>query len=174
RALVLLSNLDRTRREFEKAQDLRDLCRRTAVAVRSITGFDRVMVYRFDDDASGHVFAEDCGPDTTGFLHHHFPASDIPRQARALYVRNRARAIPDAQYVPAPLQPDVFSSLDLSDVGLRSVSRVHLEYLHNMGVRASASFSIVRDDTLWGLIACHNATPLYLARETMMAATAVA
>lgn len=174
RAVVLLSDLDRIRREFEEAEDLRDLCHRTAVAVRSITGFERVMVYRFHDDASGHVFAEDCDPSTSGFLHHHFPASDIPRQARALYVRNRARAIPDVEYVPAPLQPVELSDVDLSDVGLRSVSRVHLEYLRNMGVRASASFSIVRDDTLWGLIACHSAKPLYLTRETMMAATAVA
>jgi len=174
RAMARLWSLDRTARGFEEAVDLVELCRRTAEAVRALTGFERVMVYRFLDDESGQVIAEDRDLTSKGFLHHHFPAADIPSQARALYVRNRARAIPDVDYEPAPLRPAKLAGLDLSDVGLRSVSPVHLQYLRNMGVRASASFSIVRGGALWGLIACHHATPHLVPRETIVAATALA
>jgi chemotaxis family two-component system sensor kinase Cph1 len=98
------------------------------------------------------------------FLNHHFPASDIPRQARALYIRNLIRVIPDITYQPAPLRPGWTDPepLDMSDSALRSVSPVHLQYLSNMSVSASASVSIVKDGTLWGLIACHNETPRLL------------
>jgi light-regulated signal transduction histidine kinase (bacteriophytochrome) len=94
-------------------------------------------------------------------MNHHFPASDIPQQARALYVRNLLRVIPDVNYAAAPLLPEWRRNepLDMSDSILRSVSPIHLQYLRNMGVAASASISIVKDGVLWGLIACHNETP---------------
>ena len=166
--------LDAAATTFERAGDLQSLCERAAVAFRALTGFDRVMVYRFLDDDAGRVVAEDAAPDTGTFLHHHFPASDIPRQARALYVRNRTRAIPAIDYTPAPLRPIGFETTDLSDVGLRSVSPIHLRYLHNMGVGASASISIVKDGLLWGLIACHNAAPRRLSPATRSAAAMLA
>ncbi len=157
--------------EFARAVDLDDLCARAASIFARLTGFDRVMIYRFLDDDSGKVVAERHVPDIAGFLNHHFPASDIPRQARALYIRNRVRAIPDAGYRPAPIvgNDPTLTGIDLSDVGIRAVSPIHLQYLQNMGVAASASVSIVKDGVLWGLVACHHRTPRtlsYLQRKT--------
>ena len=144
---------------FERSVSLLELCQRAAEAFRELTGFDRVMIYRFLDDDSGVVVADDVAPGLTSFRNHHFPASDIPRQARALYIRNRVRVIPDVHYQPQPIRPERFATVDLSDVELRSVSPTHIQYLKNMGVAASASISIVRDGVLWGLVACHNLTP---------------
>jgi chemotaxis family two-component system sensor kinase Cph1 len=161
---------------FERAVSLVAMCERAAIAFRRLTGFDRVMVYRFLDDEAGQVLAEDRRQDLPGFLNHHFPASDIPRQARALYVRNLTRVIPDVAYRPAPLRP-VWTDpepLDLSDSALRSVSPIHLQYLANMDVSASASISIVNDGTLWGLIACHNATPRGISYDVRVACRTLA
>ncbi|WP_312487826.1 histidine kinase dimerization/phosphoacceptor domain -containing protein [Sphingomonas sp.] len=169
-----LSWLDAAATSFERTGDLQSLYERAATTFRTLTGFDRVMLYRFLDDDSGRVVAEACAPGLHSFLHHHFPASDIPKQARALYIRNRTRSIPDAGYVPAPLRPAGFETLDLSDVGLRSVSPVHVRYLGNMGVAASASISIVKDGLLWGMIACHNMTPRRLSPDLRAAATTLA
>ncbi|MGY1697742.1 SpoIIE family protein phosphatase [Geodermatophilus sp. SYSU D00814] len=128
--------------------------------VRALTGFDRVMVYRFDADWNGEVVAEDRRADLEPFLGLHYPAGDIPAQARALYATNWLRLIPDAGYTPVPLVPPVVpgtgAPLDLSGAVLRSVSPVHLEYLANMGVTASMSVSLVDRGTLWGLVACHS------------------
>lgn len=156
-----LIELDHLATSFEKASDLKELCERAASAFRKLTGFDRVMIYRFLDDESGVVIAEDRKEGLPTFLNHHFPATDIPRQARALYIRNRVRVIPTIDYRSAPLRSPTenLSHLDLTDVGLRSVSPVHLQYLKNMGVAASASMSIVKDGILWGLVACHHLTP---------------
>ena len=119
------------------------------------------MVYQFLDDDVGRVVAEDRRDDLRSFLNHHFPGTDIPRQARALYLRNLTRVIPDIYAASQPLRPAAATAdpLDMSDSSLRSVAPIHLQYLHNMGVRASASISIVKDDRLWGLIACHHDTP---------------
>ncbi len=171
---AVLAWLDGIATTFERAANLHELCERAAVAFRTLTGFDRVMVYRFLDDDAGRVVAEDRDPALGTFVNHHFPASDIPRQARALYVRNRTRTIPTIDYVPAPLRPAGFDALDLSDVALRSVSPVHLRYLRNMGVAASASISIVKDGLLWGLIACHHRSPRALTPDIRAAASALA
>ena len=169
-----LSWLDAAATSFEHAADLARLCERAATVFRSLTGFDRVMIYRFLEEDAGQVVAEARAPGFKSFLHHHFPASDIPKQARALYIRNRTRSIPDAAYVPAPLRPAGFETLDLSDVGLRSVSPIHVRYLRNMNVAASASISIVKDGVLWGMIACHHDTPRRLSPELRAAAAALA
>lgn len=139
-------------------------CQAAADAVRGITGFDRIMVYRFLTDGSGRVVGEARAADIAPLLHQHFPASDIPRQARALYLRNRIRLIPNVSYTPAPLTGGT-GTLDMSDCILRSVSPVHLQYLKNMGVAASASVSIVVDGALWGLIACHASAPRAIPHE---------
>ena len=146
----------------------------TAVAeVRALTGFDRVMIYTFDADGHGSVIAEALAPNVPSFLGLHYPASDIPQQARALYLRNWLRLIPDAHYTPADvvptLTPDTGAPLDLSYATLRSVSPIHLEYMANMGVRASMSISIIDDGALWGLIACHHLSPRYLPYEVRAA-----
>jgi chemotaxis family two-component system sensor kinase Cph1 len=134
--------------------------------VRSMTGFDRVMAYRFDPDGHGEVVAEDRAADWGSYLGHHFPASDIPPQARALYLLNRVRLIPDAAYRPAAVVPpedaETGRPVDLTYAGLRSIAAVHAEYLRNMGVAASLSVSVVVDGRLWGLVACHHRTPRFI------------
>ena len=170
----LLAWIDSIAAGFERTGTLQALCERAAAAFRALTGFDRVMVYRFLDDDAGRVVGEDRDPALDTFMHHHFPAADIPRQARQLYVRNRTRAIPTADYTPAPLRPAGFAELDLSDVAIRSVSPIHLQYLRNMNVAASASISIVKDGLLWGLVACHHRTPRTMARDVRAAAAALA
>lgn len=173
---TLLGWLDQAGGAFGRAPDLKAMCERAAAAFRELTGFDRVMVYRFLDDDAGVVIAEDRHPGEGSFLNHHFPASDIPRQARALYVRNRVRVIPNVTYKPEPLRPPEanLAQLDLSDIDLRSVSPIHLQYLRNMGVGASASISIVKDGLLWGLIACHHREPRNITYDRRMACQALA
>ncbi len=104
-AAAILAKLETAGSAFERATDLTALCARAAVAFREFTGFDRVMIYRFLDDGAGLVLAEERDASLSPFLNHHFPASDIPRQARALYVRNRVRVIPNVDYTPAPVRP---------------------------------------------------------------------
>ena len=173
-AAGMLGRLNAMAMTFERASNLQTLCERAATAFRQLTGFDRVMVYRFLDDEAGRVMAEDKATGLGTFLNHHFPASDIPKQARALYVRNRTRTIPTIAYAPAVLRPAGFETLDLSDVALRSVSPIHLRYLANMGVAASASISIVKDGLLWGLIACHHGTPRGLTPDIRAASATLA
>ncbi len=142
--------------------------REAARAVKALTGFDRVMVYRFEPDRSGRVIAEAAETDEGGYLGLRFPASDIPAQARALYTRNLLRIIPDVDGPTHEVVPAVSPSgtpLDLSLAISRAVSPIHLEYLRNMGVAASMSVSILRKGELWGLIACHNAVPLHVDYE---------
>lgn len=174
-ATRMLGELDRASSVFEDATDLAELASAAAKAFRFLTGYDRVMVYRFVDHGAGVVIAEDCATDMGSFLNHHFPASDIPKQARQLYIRNRIRVIPDTQYVAAPIRPAGGAmTTDLSDVTIRSVSLVHLQYLSNMGVGASASMSIVNGDILWGLIACHNRKPLGIPYDKRLACAQLA
>lgn len=134
--------------------------------VRELTGFDRVLVYRFDRDEHGEVVAEARDDDVESYLGLHYPESDIPRQARELYRRNWIRSIPNAVYPPArlvpPMQPDTGAPLDLSQSLLRSVSPVHQEYLANMGLRASMSVSLIVEGRLWGLLSCGHRKPRFL------------
>ncbi|KKC26380.1 HWE histidine kinase domain-containing protein [Sphingomonas sp. SRS2] len=141
--------------------------------IRAITGFDRVMLYRFDQDGAGEVVAESVVSRRESFLGLRYPATDIPRQARALYVRNVLRVIADLQDPGARVLPERDlggQPIDLSMSVLRSVSPVHIEYLSNMGVRASLSISVVCEGRLWGLIACHHYSPLRPTLEQRTAA----
>lgn len=147
---------------LEQANDLATFFNEGARQVRALTGFDRVMVYRFAADGSGEVVAESAKSGIGSFLGLHYPATDIPKQARELYLRSLLRVITDIDAEPVPIEPqtDEFGQpLDLSLSVLRSVSRIHIEYLRNMGVRASMSISIVVDGKLWGLVACHHYSP---------------
>ena len=152
---------------MQRSGSLQALYQAIATEVHDVTGFDRVMVYRFAPDGSGAVIAEARGSaGINSFLGLNFPASDIPRQARLLYQANWIRNIPDARYAPAvimpPLNPLTGQPLDLSHSILRSVSPVHRQYLANMGVVASVSLSLILRGQLWGLIACHHNAPRYL------------
>ncbi len=145
---------------MQHATTVTELCQVAADEVREVTGFDRVMVYRFDAEWNGEVVAEARRPELEPFLGQHYPASDIPEQARRLYTLNWLRLIADVSYAPVPLVP-VLDPLtgapcDLSHAVLRSVSPIHIEYLRNMGVQASMSVSLLVDGQLAGLIACHH------------------
>jgi light-regulated signal transduction histidine kinase (bacteriophytochrome) len=148
---------------LQGADSLADLLDAAVGEVRRVTGYDRVMVYRFDVDQHGEVVAEERRADLEPFLGLHYPASDIPAQARRLYVANPIRIIADVAYRPAALvsAPDLADAapLDLTHATLRSVSPIHVEYLRNMGVAASMSVSLLQDGRLWGLIACHHYAP---------------
>ncbi|SEG20287.1 PAS domain S-box-containing protein [Bryocella elongata] len=150
-----VSTLNRLRTEQE-------LCDSLTRQFSQLTGFDRVMLYSFDAEGHGTVLSEINNGRLPSYLGLAFPASDIPAQARDLYVQNTVRIIPDANYVPSPLvgNPSVEpATLDLSLSVLRSVSPIHLQYMRNMGTMASMSVSLVLDGKLWGLISGHNAEP---------------
>jgi two-component system, chemotaxis family, sensor kinase Cph1 len=147
---------------------LTDLCQSLAAYFRRTLRYDRIMIYRFDqEDYTGEVLAESLREWLEPYLGLRYPASDIPPQARELYLKTPVRAIADTYYQPAALytlhDPQGRArQLDLSHAYLRSVSPIHIQYLKNMGVASSLSVAIIRENTLWGLIACHHSTPRYL------------
>ena len=149
--------------EMLAANQLVAFCQRTVEQVRAVTGFDRVAIYRFAPDESGEIIAEDHHPDLAPWLGLHYPASDIPQQARAMYLKNWLRFIPDARYRPTPLvpanRPGTNRPPDMTYAVLRSVSPIHLEYLHNLGSAATLTISLIQDGRLWGMITCHHRTP---------------
>jgi light-regulated signal transduction histidine kinase (bacteriophytochrome)/CheY-like chemotaxis protein len=154
---------------FDVAGSLHALCEIAAERVRKVAAYDRVLVYRFMQDDSGWVIAESREPHLEPFLDLHYPAADIPKQARALYVKNWLRLITQVNYDPAPLvpalNPTTGKPLDMSQALLRDVSPIHREYLRNMGIDASMPISIIRGGKLWGLIACHHYSPRRLPRH---------
>lgn len=153
---------------------LKELCQLVATGTREITGYDRVMVYRFDKDYNGEVFAESCNEDLEPFLGLHYPHTDIPPQARELYERNLLRLITDIDYTPVPIYTidngTDDKTLDLSLSVLRSTSPMHVQYLNNMGVGATLTISLLHQKKLWGLIACHHYSPKNLSPEMRLAA----
>ena len=157
----------------ERHRSLPAVFREVARQVRALTGYDRVMVYRFDESGSGEVVGEAVKNGTESFMGLRYPASDIPVQARALYVRNLTRIIVDVDSEPfavLPLLSPEGERLDLTMSVLRSVSPTHLEYLRNMGVRSSMSISVLQGGSLWGLISCHHAEPFHVGLETRLTA----
>lgn len=153
---------------LQQTSGFNPLCREAARQLRALTGFDRVMVYRFAPDGSGEVIAEAVRSGLNPYLGLHYPASDIPKQARALYERSWLRIIADVDApnpVVLPVRDPNGDLLDLSLSTLRTVSPIHLEYLRNMGVAASLSISILRDGRLWGLFACHHTEPRHISLE---------
>jgi len=150
-----------------------ELLTTAAEEVRALIGFDRVMIYRFEPDDHGVVVAEARADEIEPYLGLHYPATDIPSQARRLYALNPLRLIPDARYRPSPIVPELDPAtdapLDLTHSVLRSVSPVHLEYLANVGVCASMSISLLRGSRLWGLVACHHETPRFVPYQTRLA-----
>lgn len=149
-------------RRISLESDIAGITTTGARLLRAMLGYDRVMIYQFLHNGAGKVIAEAKQPRLQSFLGQHFPASDIPYQARRLYLANTIRMIADVSYAPIPLLPPLRAAeapVDMSFAQLRSVSPVHCEYLQNMGVFASMSISIVVDGELWGLISCHHDSP---------------
>ncbi|MDT8853723.1 EAL domain-containing protein [Paracoccaceae bacterium Fryx2] len=148
---------------FATAQTQTDLCALAVRGLKAVTGYHRIMAYRFGADGHGEVIAEACNPGMVPYLGLRYPASDIPQVARALYLRQRVGAIADSSYLPVPLlgHPDLDDGvpLDLTHSGLRSVSPVHLEYMRNMQTAASLTVGLADGGKLWGMLVCHHMTP---------------
>jgi len=146
-------------------KDLNNLLRNSASQVKNIIGYDRVMIYRFADDGHGEVVAEAKNAELDPWMGLHYPASDIPKQARELYKLNLTRLIADVHATPSKIVTTKQlseTSLDLTYSQLRAVSPVHIQYLKNMGVESSFSISLLYKNELWGLIACHNYSPRFI------------
>jgi light-regulated signal transduction histidine kinase (bacteriophytochrome) len=159
----------------ERADNLKTFCQDIADETRLIIGHDRVMIYQFDKDHNGEVIAESKRDGLPPFLNLHYPHTDIPVQARELYLRNLVRMITDVNYTPVPLlafeqEGKPVPTLDLSLASLRSVSHMHTDYLKNMGVSATFVISLIHNNKLWGLVACHHYSPKYIPYYTRLAA----
>ncbi|GLH43777.1 histidine kinase [Pseudomonas atacamensis] len=167
------THLGRMLQRLQAATTLQALYDISVKEVQAMTGYDRVLIYRFEEEGHGQVIAEASDPSMEVFNGLFFPASDIPEQARELYRTNWLRIIPNADYQPVPLvpklRPDTQTPLDLSFATLRSVSPIHCQYMKNMGVLSSMSISLLKGDKLWGLISCGNRQPLHVPHELRMA-----
>lgn len=128
--------------------------------IRDITNFDRVMFYKFDEDYNGKVIAEATVRGVDSFLNLHFPASDIPKRVRELYLTTKSRYLPDLHEPQVPLFPELNpitkKSTQMGMTILRAVAPTHIEYMHNLGINSSLSFNIVKDGKFYGMIACHH------------------
>jgi len=154
---------------IENAESLNEVGSLSVQELKKLSGFDRIMIYQFDENWNGIVIAEVLETGMEPYIGLRFPASDIPKQARALYQKNPYRFIPNREYEAVKLYPVINpvtqAFIDLADCNLRSVASVHVEYLKNMGVMASMSTRILVDGKLWGLIACHHREPKFLNYE---------
>jgi light-regulated signal transduction histidine kinase (bacteriophytochrome) len=163
------THLGRMLQRLHAATSLQALYDISVKEIQAMTGYDRVLIYRFEEEGHGQVIAEASDPSMEVFNGLFFPASDIPEQARELYRTNWLRIIPNADYQPVPLlpklRPDTDTPLDLSFATLRSVSPIHCQYMKNMGVLSSMSISLLKGDKLWGLISCGNRQPLHVPHE---------
>ncbi|MGF6667809.1 ATP-binding protein [Pseudomonas monsensis] len=163
------THLGRMLQRLQAATTLQALYEISVTEIQAMTGYDRVLIYRFEEEGHGQVIAEASDPSMEVFNGLFFPASDIPEQARELYRTNWLRIIPNADYQPVPLvpklRPDTGTPLDLSFATLRSVSPIHCQYMKNMGVLSSMSISLLKGDRLWGLISCGNREPLHVPHE---------
>jgi diguanylate cyclase (GGDEF)-like protein len=148
---------------FRHTDSRSGLCRLAVRGLKAITGYDRVMAYRFGADGHGEVIEEACAPHLEPYLGLRYPASDVPPQARRLYLRQRVGAIADSAYIPVPLLTGRAvrggEPLDLTHSALRSVSPVHREYMRNMGTAASLTIGLAQGEALWGMLVCHHGTP---------------
>lgn len=144
----------------------KQLCDEAARITRNIFGYDRVMIYKFDEEWNGEVIAEQKEDELESWLGLHYPASDIPKQSRELFLKHRIRIIADVDYKPVPIYPELSpinnKPLDLSKSELRGVSPIHIEYLKNMKVGASLTAALISNGKLWGLLACHHYSAKYI------------
>ncbi|TKC09882.1 GAF domain-containing protein [Pedobacter polaris] len=162
----LQSSIGRSLSEILADKKLENLLSNAANQIKKIINYDRVMVYKFHEDGHGEVVAEAKIDSIETWMGLHYPASDIPKQARDLYKINLVRLIADVHTTPSPIltlaKDGKAEPLDLTFSNLRAVSPIHIQYLKNMGVASSFSVSVMDQDKLWGLIACHNYTPKFI------------
>ncbi|WP_300730930.1 ATP-binding protein [Pseudomonas sp.] len=171
--MAKVRNLSRVLQRLQAAKTLPALYEICVSEIQTLTGYDRVLIYRFQEEGHGQVIAEASAPSMELFNGMFFPASDIPEQARELYRTHWLRIIPNADYTPVELiprlRPDTHQPLDLSGATLRSVSPIHCQYMKNMGVLSSMSISLMDGERLWGLISCGHRQPLHVSHELRMA-----
>lgn len=159
---------------LQTANSLQQFCESVAQEIRELTGLDRVMIHKFHADGHGEVIAESRSPELGSWLGMHFPAEDIPAPARAIFTKTWIRPVPDvndalAELVPL-VNPDTGKPLDMTYCALRGASIMYTEYLQNMGVAGTLTMAIRRNETLWGLIACHHyAGPKYVSYQVRAA-----
>lgn len=175
---ALAQRLTQTVTRLSAAHSIPALADLVVREMRDLTGYDRVMVYRFDADGHGEIIAEEKREGLESFLHRHYPATDIPERAREPYLRNKVRLVVDARYVPVPVVPRVSpitgEDLDLSMSVLRSISPMQTQYLQNMGVTGTVVASLIHEGKLWGLISCHHHAAKYLPYDLRAAVELVA
>lgn len=159
---VFLKKIDNKFKQLLNSKTLEQFTKQVTNYIFQVTYFDRVMLYKFDVNYNGVVIYEAKQDYAKTYLNHHFPADDIPAQARELYLQNKVRIIPDSAYEPVQILPKSKKPLDLTYVSSRSVSPIHCTYLENMNVKASMSFSLIVNNSLWGLVACHAYQPRYI------------
>ncbi len=151
---------------LQSSASVREFCQTVANEVRLLTGFDRVMLYRFAPDMSGWVLAEARRPDVVSFLDKHFPAGDVPKPARDLMARNWLRLVPDISYTPVPMvpvdNPVSGRPLDMSYCLLRHSSSMCTTYPKNIGTACSMVAPLVRGGELWGMVSCHHTEPRHV------------
>lgn len=172
--LDLYSDLRATMARLHAAPTLQSFFDFAVAQIRRFTGFERVMAYKFQEDGSGHVIAESIADGFQSYLGLHYPASDIPAPARRLFALSWLRHLPNADYEPIPLVPELSphtgAPVDLSYASLRSVSVMYTGYLKNMGVKASMVMPLMKNGALWGLLACnHESAPRHVPFEIRMA-----
>lgn len=160
------NQLSRIINRFQNKNSINGLCDTAALLTKNIFGYDRVMIYKFDEQWNGEVISEVREEELESWLGLRYPATDIPEQSRKLFLKHRVRVIVDVNYKPVPIEPEVSplsgQPVDISKSNLRAVSPIHIEYLQNMEVAASLSAAILVKGKLWGLIACHHRSPKYL------------
>lgn len=157
-------------RRLEEKKSPQEFSQVIVQEIRKITRFDRVLLYKFGDNGDGVVIAEEKIDTSESYLGLHYPESDIPRPARELFLENSLRIIPDTNFKSSEelfpnIHPATGKPIDLTNSILRSPAPCHIEYLHNMGVGASLTISLIKDKKLWGLIACHHQLPKYVSYE---------
>ncbi len=159
--------------KLSRASHIQELCQIAAIEVRKLTKFDRVMVYKIEDDGSGKVLAESKNGQLSSFFGLHFPSWEIPQTTQEIAVKNKLRLIADINSLPVAIIPECHpidqTPLNLSLSVLRSTPECHREYLKNMGVASSVTISLVKEEKLWGIIACHNYTPKFVSYEVRAA-----
>jgi len=157
------SSIGRSASSMLQGKSISALLKGAALEVKKLINYDRIMIYKFLEDGHGEVVAEEKEADLEPFFGLHYPASDIPKQARVLYKLNLTRLIADVNKTDSPILTfKENEALDLTNGGLRAVSPIHIQYLKNMGVHSSFSISLISHGELWGLIACHNYSPKFI------------
>ncbi|XP_076921743.1 phytochrome B-like [Bidens hawaiensis] len=149
--------------------DIKLLCDTVVQNVRELTGYDRVMVYKFHEDEHGEVVAESKRADLDPYIGLHYPATDIPQASRFLFRQNRVRMIVDCHATPVRVIQDdnLMQPLCLVGSTLRAPHGCHAQYMANMGSIASLALAVIINGNedgasgrgtmgLWGLVVCHH------------------